>query len=279
MFRASARRHLPLLFMKKTYIDQLGNSITLGFPPIRIISLVPSQTELLFDLGLNQEVIGVTKFCIHPEQKVHAKFKIGGTKKLNIELIRSLKPDLIIGNKEENTREEIELLQAEFPVWMSDISNLDEALDMISRVGEIVDRAPEAAYLVHLISIGFKDLQTLALERRISADVLYMIWKKPYMAAGRATFIDDVMRKIGLNNVLAEARYPVLETETIGQLNPQLIFLSSEPYPFGEKHIAEFSTLMPGAHVRIVDGEMFSWYGSRLVKAVGYLFQLQKDLM
>ncbi len=99
------------------------------------------------------------------------------------------------------------------------------------------------------------------------------------MAAGRATFIDDVMRKIGLNNVLAEARYPVLETETIGQLNPQLIFLSSEPYPFGEKHIAEFSTLMPGAHVRIVDGEMFSWYGSRLVKAVGYLFQLQKDLM
>lgn len=279
MFRASAQRHLPLLFMKKTYIDQLSNRITLGFPPKKIVSLVPSQTELLFDLGLDTEIIGITKFCIHPEDKVQSKFKVGGTKKLNIEMIRSLNPDLVIGNKEENTREEIELLQEEFPVWMSDIANLDDALDMITRIGEMVDRAPEAAYLVHLITAGFNDLQLLAALRRIDSKVLYMIWKRPFMAAGRDTFIDDVLRKIGLNNVVSESRYPILEAETVTDLKPQLVLLSSEPYPFAEKHIADFSLLAPGATVKIVDGEMFSWYGSRLVKAVGYLFQLQKELM
>jgi ABC-type Fe3+-hydroxamate transport system substrate-binding protein len=279
MFRASALRHLPLLFMKKTYIDQLSNSITLGFPAKKIVSLVPSQTELLFDLGLDAEIIGITRFCIHPEDKVQSKFKVGGTKKLNIEMIRSLNPDLVIGNKEENTREEIELLQEEFPVWMSDIANLEDALDMITRIGEMVDRAPEAAYLVHLITAGFNDLQLLAASQRIDAKVLYMIWRRPYMAAGRNTFIDDVLRKIGLNNVVTESRYPILEAETVMDLNPQLVLLSSEPYPFAEKHIAEFSLLAPRATLKIVDGEMFSWYGSRLVKAVGYLFQLQKELM
>lgn len=266
-------------FMKKTYIDQLDNSITLGGPPKRIVSLVPSQTELLFDLGLDAEIIGITKFCIHPAEKVQAKFKVGGTKKLNIEMIRSLNPDLIIGNKEENTREEIEMLQKEYPVWMSDISNLDDALDMITRIGEIVDRAPEAAYLRHLITGGFNDLQLLAATSSIDSNVLYMIWKGPYMAAGRSTFIDDVLRRIGVSNAVSEPRYPALDEKTITDIKPDFVLLSSEPYPFAEKHIAEFSTLAPGTKVRIVDGEMFSWYGSRLVKAVEYLFKLQKELM
>ena len=266
-------------FMRQTYIDQLSTKITIDFPPKRIISLVPSQTELLFDLGLNTEVIGVTKFCVHPAEKVDSKYKIGGTKKLNIDLIRSLNPDLIIGNKEENNREEIEVLQKEFPVWMSDISNLQEALNMINAIGEIVDRAPEASYLIHLINAGFKDLQQLAVENGINSNVLYMIWKKPYMAAGRDTFIDDVMRKIGLDNVVSASRYPILEENTIQVLQPKLVFLSSEPYPFAERHMEELSKLLPGAQIKTVDGEMFSWYGSRLVKAVGYLFQLQKSLV
>ena len=264
--------------MKRIFIDQLNRAVTLDFPPKRIVSLVPSQTELLFELGLNTEIVGITKFCIHPEEKVQGKSKIGGTKKLDLEKIRSLKPDLIIGNKEENERADIEELEKEFPVWMSDIFNLEDALDMITQVGELTNRSPEAGYLVHLITAGFKDLQQLALEKRISQSVLYMIWKKPLMSSGRNTFIDDVLRKIGLTNVLETTRYPMLETYMLTRLKPDLVFLSSEPYPFKEKDVEQFQELLPNSRVLIVDGEMFSWYGSRLVKAVEYLFNLQNQL-
>ena len=265
--------------MQKTLIDQLGNEITINYPPKKIVSIVPSQTELLFDLGLDDEVIGITKFCIHPIEKFASKTKIGGTKKLLIEKIRDLKPDLIIGNKEENTQSEVELLMQEFPVWMSDISNLEQAMVTITQIGELVDRAPEAAYLNHLISAGFKDLQSLAVEKNINQTVAYLIWKDPYMVAAKNTFIDDILRKIGLNNIIQQNRYPEIELTQLQTLNPQLIFLSSEPYPFKQKHIDEIQLALPNAKVMLVDGEMFSWYGSRLVKAVNYLFHLQDELM
>ncbi|MES2447507.1 MAG: helical backbone metal receptor [Bacteroidota bacterium] len=264
--------------MQKTFTDQLGNKITINYPPKRIVSIVPSQTELLFDLGLADEVIGITKFCIHPIEKFASKTKIGGTKKLLIEKIRDLKPDLIIGNKEENTQSEVELLMQEFPVWMSDISNLEEAMLTINQIGELVDRAPEAAYLNHLINAGFKDLQTLAVEKNISQTVAYLIWKDPYMFAGKNTFIDDILRKIGLNNIIQQSRYPELQLANLSTLNPKLVFLSSEPYPFKQKHIDEIQSVLPNAKIMLVDGEMFSWYGSRLVKAVNYLFHLQDEL-
>lgn len=264
--------------MKRTFTDQLGNSISLDFPPKRIISLVPSQTELLFDLGLDIEIVGVTKFCIHPKERVQDKTKIGGTKKLNMNKIRLLKPDLIIGNKEENEKADIEALQLEFPVWMSDIFSLNDATDMIHRIGELTDRSPEAAYLIHLINAGFGDLKKLAIEKSVSQKALYMIWKKPFMAAGRNTFIDDVLRSIGLQNVVVVARYPMLEVEEFSGLKPDLVLLSSEPYPFKQENIEEFEHLLPNSRVLVVDGEMFSWYGSRLVKAVEYLFELQKQL-
>lgn len=264
--------------MQKTFTDQLGNEITINYPPKRIVSIVPSQTELLFDLGLDDEVIGITKFCIHPIEKFASKTKIGGTKKLLIEKIRDLKPDLIIGNKEENTQSEVELLMQEFPVWMSDISNLEEAMLTITQIGELVDRAPEAAYLNHLINAGFKDLQTLAVEKNINQTVAYLIWKDPYMFAGKDTFIDDILRKIGLNNVIQLSRYPEIELSKLQNTNCQLVFLSSEPYPFKQKHIEEIELMLPNAKVMLVDGEMFSWYGSRLVKAVNYLFHLQNEL-
>lgn len=264
--------------MQKIFTDQLGREITINCPPKRIISIVPSQTELLFELGLNDEVIGITKFCIHPIEKFAAKTKVGGTKKLLIEKIRDLKPDLIIGNKEENTQSEVELLMQEFPVWMSDINNLEDAVSTITQIGELVNREPEAAYLNHLINTGFKDLQTLALSKSIDKSVAYLIWKDPYMVAGRNTFIDDILRKIGLNNVVTQIRYPELTLSHLQTLNPKLIFLSSEPYPFKQKHIDEIQDAIPDAKVMLVDGEMFSWYGSRLVKAVGYLFELQDQL-
>lgn len=264
--------------MQRTFVDQLGNEISINYPPKRIVSVVPSQTELLFDLGLDAEVIGVTKFCIHPIEKFASRAKVGGTKKLRIDEIRRLQPDLIIGNKEENTQAEIELLMQEFPVWMSDIYSLDDAMATIQQIGELVNREPEAAYLNHLINAGFADLQTLALNKGINQSVAYLIWKDPYMFAGRDTFIDDVLRRIGLSNAVSQSRYPALTIQELQDLNPGLVFLSSEPYPFKEKHIQELQEALPQAKVMLVDGEMFSWYGSRLIKAVQYLFNFQQKL-
>lgn len=264
--------------MQRRFTDQLGRTIQINYPPKRIISLVPSQTELLFDLGLDQEVIGLTKFCIHPEKQFKAKTKIGGTKKLNIELIRSLNPDLIIGNKEENERLQVEELMKEFPVWMSDIYTLDDALKTIGQIGELVNREPEAGYLKHLIDAGFRDLQVLALQNGIHKRIAYLIWKDPYMLAGRNTFINDLLTRNGLHNVLEQERYPEISLNELASLKPELVLLSSEPYPFREKHVEEIGSAVTGAKVMLVDGEMFSWYGSRLVKAIQYLFQLQKEL-
>ena len=265
--------------MQKQFVDQLGNEISINYPPKRIISIVPSQTELLFDLGLNDEIVGITKFCIHPNHKFVGRTKVGGTKKLNIETIRALKPDLIIGNKEENSQSDIELLMEEFPVWMSDINNLEDAIKAISEIGELVNRAPEASYLNHLIDAGFRDLQTLGKKAPFSGmGVAYFIWKGPYMVAGRDTFIDDILTKIGLNNVIEQTRYPEITLSELEALNPQFIFLSSEPYPFNQTHAEEIQSALPNAKIILVDGEMFSWYGSRLVKAVQYFFEFQKQL-
>jgi ABC-type Fe3+-hydroxamate transport system substrate-binding protein len=265
--------------MKRNFTDQLNRDIEVNFPPKRIISLVPSQTELLFDLGLDKEIVGLTKFCIHPIEKFAERTKVGGTKKLNLDLIRSLQPDLIIGNKEENEQVQIELLMAEFPVWMSDISTLKDAQQTILQIGELVNRQPESAYLNFLINAGFTDLQTLALQQGIDKTVAYLIWRSPYMFAGKETFIDDILTINGLRNVIKQSRYPAYDLTELRALKPDLIFLSSEPYPFKEKHLEEIKNAVPGAKVMLVDGEMFSWYGSRLVKAVQYLFQLQKELL
>lgn len=264
--------------MQRSFTDQLGRTILVNYPPKRIISLVPSQTELLFDLGLDAEVVGITKFCIHPIAHFASKVKVGGTKKLNLDLIRELKPDLIIGNKEENEQLQIETLMEEFPVWMSDIYTLEDAKATIVQIGALINREPEAAYLVHLISAGFNDLQTLALQHGIDKSVAYLIWREPYMLAGSDTFIDHLLTLNGLRNVIKQNRYPETNLENLGLLKPDLVFLSSEPYPFREKHLEEIKKAMPAARVMLVDGEMFSWYGSRLVKAVQYLFQLQAEI-
>ncbi|WP_029283753.1 helical backbone metal receptor [Pedobacter sp. R20-19] len=264
--------------MQKSFKDQMGKEITINFPPKRIISIVPSQTELLFDLGLDQEIIGLTKFCIYPIEKFAECIKVGGTKKLNIDLIKDLKPDLIIGNKEENTQSDIEELSEFFPVWMSNIFTLDDAMKTITQIGELVDREPEASYLNHLIAAGFRDLQTLALQHHIHKKAAYLIWRKPFMAAGKNTFINHIMSMNGITNVIEQERYPEITLDELKTLNCDMVLLSSEPYPFGLKHIEEIQSALPDTKVMLVDGEMFSWYGSKLVKAVQYFFEFQKLL-
>lgn len=256
---------------QRTVIDQMGREVTFRYYPERIISVVPSQTELLFDLGLNKEVVGITKFCVHPDEWFRNKERVGGTKKLNIEKIRALQPDLIIANKEENTQEEIELLEKEFPVWLSDITNLPGALNMIQALGQVTGMEGKANKLVEEIVQGFNDLHKANTPKRVA----YFIWRDPWMSIGNDTFIHSMIQTMGWQNVLAGAtRYPELTLEELKKYQPELILLSSEPFPFKEQHIAEVKAVLPEAEVLLVDGEMFSWYGSRLKKAIAYLQEL-----
>jgi len=253
-----------------THIDQLHQEVTFQFPPQRIISLVPSQTELFSDLNLDTGVIGITKFCVHPDHWRKSKTIVGGTKNYWFDVIDELKPDLIIGNKEENEQEGILQLKQKYPVWMSDIITWDDSLSMIKSLGTITNRDVVADNILHQIQHSFASLR-----QHNKKTVLYLIWRKPWMSIGKNTFINTMLEKIGLQNCLQDvSRYPELNEDEIRSLKPDLIFLSSEPYPFKEKHIEELKKLCPQASPMLVDGEMFSWYGSRLIKAAPYFNSL-----
>lgn len=250
--------------------DQIGNEISLTAPAVKIISLVPSQTELLHALGMDAEVIGITKFCVHPEKWFRTKQRIGGTKQINIEAILSLKPDLVIANKEENVKEQIEALRLHVPVYTSCISNLEEAVQMIQDVATIIGKSKNGTQLAEAIAKRFNPLSFHKTHR-----TLYLIWRDPYMAAGDDTFIHAMMQKAGMENILTGIqRYPSLSEKQIRELNPELVLLSSEPYPFKEKHIEELRNILPNARILLVNGEMFSWYGSRLLEAADYITKL-----
>lgn len=249
--------------------DHLKRKIVLEETPRRIISLVPSQTELLFDLGLRKEVIGITKFCVHPEEWFRSKERIGGTKQLHIDKIRALNPDLIIANKEENNREDIELLAKEFTVWVSDVKDLKDARRLIGDIGELVAQEEVANNLLNEFDNQFKKLKK---KEGTAKKAIYLIWSNPDMVAGSDTFISAMLQAAGLENAIQEERYPQLDNCV--HSNPDFVLLSSEPFPFKEKHIREFQDKFPTADIKIVDGEMFSWYGSRVLKAPDYLLNL-----
>ncbi len=263
----------------RIYIDQLGREIEIPFPPQRIISLVPSQTELLHDLGLQKEVVGITKFCIHPEQWYRSKTRVGGTKKVNFEKIEQLIPDLIIANKEENTKEEIEQLASKYPVWISDINDLASANAMISSIGEITKTDYRAQTINRQIIQGFKNLKIFH-QKSKTKKVVYLIWHNPIITVGKNTFIGDLLNRNNLKNVMLEKnRYPELPLEELIRVDPDLLFLSSEPFPFKEKHAAFYRKHLPHTQVVLVDGEMFSWYGSRLIKSSEYFINLAEELI
>ncbi len=247
-------------------MDQMGRSVNVPEFPQRIISIVPSQTELLYDLGLDNEVVGITKFCIHPEDWRKSKTIVGGTKQVHFDLIDELKPDLIIGNKEENEEGFIKQLSEKYPVWMSDVFTLDDALDMIEMIGDITGRSRNAEGIVVDVLAAFEEIKELPNK----GSVVYLIWNDPIMAVGKSAFINDMLKKAGFDNALSEHRYPELSIERLIELKPDQLLLSSEPFPFKEKHLAYFSKALPKTKISIVDGEMFSWYGSRLIKSAEY---------
>ena len=240
--------------------------------PKRIVSLVPSQTELLYDLGLEAEIVGITKFCVHPREWFRTKARVGGTKTVSIEKVKSLRPDLILANKEENVKEQIEALSEIAPVWVSNIKTFEDALEMIAQIGIFTGTEIRANAIMKKINSGFAQLEARA---RKTKTIAYLIWRNPWMAVGSETFINSLFPKIGLKNVFGnQDRYPEITLENLKQHNPDLILLSSEPFPFKEKHIEEVQKAIPNREILLVDGEMFSWYGSRLQLAPAYFQEL-----
>ncbi len=256
------------------YTDQMGHQIELRGIPKKVVSLVPSQTELLYYRGVRP--IGQTVFCIHPSDEFKNAKKIGGTKKLQLDAIRASQPDLIIGNKEENEADQIKTLQAEFPVWMSDINTINDSYDMLRSMGHIFHKTSLTDKLIFDTERAFNRLITT--NSGIN-DVLYLIWKDPYYGVGLNTFIHDVLEKSGFKNAIQnQARYPELSVSDIRNINPSYIFLSSEPFPFKEAHQSAIADQFPNSTVVLVDGEMFSWYGSRLQHTPTYINKLLSEI-
>lgn len=244
--------------------DQLNRLVSIPNPPKRIISLVPSQTELLEDLGLEDRIVGVTKFCVRPKGLIKRKTIIGGTKNYRMEVIESLKPDLIIGNKEENEKVGIEELIRKYPVWMSDIVTIEDSLGMILSLGEVLEVRSEAEKIVRQLKRDFAN----PLPRKGTA--VYLIWDEPIMVAGTNTFINQMLSFAGFENVIEKERYPELRIDTLIEQSPDYLLLSSEPFPFKQKHIDSFKAILPKTKIMLADGEYFSWYGSRLLGAKSY---------
>jgi ABC-type Fe3+-hydroxamate transport system substrate-binding protein len=251
---------------------------------MRIVSLVPSITELLFDLGLEEEVVGITKFCVHPNKWFRTKQRIGGTKNLHIDIVQNLSPTLVIASKEENIKEQVDAIASFTEVLLTDVKNLDDAIEMIKFIGKKTTRIEAAKDIIEKIKANFSNLLTASnnayqkpgTRNPYPETVCYLIWRNPYMTVGNDTFIHDMLQRCSYSNVFAEqARYPTITIAAIKKANPHFIFLSSEPYPFKQKHIAELQTELPTAKIILVDGEYFSWYGSRLLKAADYFIELQ----
>ncbi|WP_240919392.1 ABC transporter substrate-binding protein [Nonlabens sp. SY33080] len=278
------KKRTRLMFYKG--IDQLNRVVEIANLPERIVSLVPSQTELLVDLGLEDRIVGVTRYCVHPENLRTDKVVVGGTKKIVLERIYELQPDLIIANKEENTLDIVAACDQIAPTYVSDILTLENAYEMIHDIGMMTGSSFKAKSLVRTIKMEFNKLKVNS-----AKNAVYLIWKNPYMATGNDTFIHHVLRQGGFENLCKDLqRYPEFSLDELIKLQPEFILLSSEPYPFKEEdkqELIEAFTLAPASDalkpkvipkIVLVDGEMFSWYGSRLKLVPEYLSKLQDQL-
>lgn len=254
----------------------MQREIVLNKIPQRIVSLVPSQTELLCDLDLEDSLVGVTKFCVHPKNIRKEKTVVGGTKTVHPEKIAALNPDIILCNKEENTQEIVEEMAKIAPVHVSNVISFNDALELISVYGEMFERRDLTTTLIKKLK-GAKSSFENEVPRKL-LKVVYLIWRKPWMAVGGDTFINSLLEINGWENLLRDknGRYPEINLKDLEILKPDLVLLSSEPFPFKERHKEEIEEQLE-ANVRLVDGEFFSWYGSRLLPAFDYFrkFQIQ----
>jgi len=255
--------------------DQMHHSVLLTKPPLRIVSLVPSLTELLADgFQLFSAIVGVTDYCVHPSGIREKVATIGGPKKIGVEQIKALNPDIVIASKEENVRAQIEELRKEVPVFVTDVVDVPSALEAISSLGKLVCAPQAASLLVDNIQKVFVSYKPF----REDLSVAYLIWQDPLMTVSRGTFIHEMLSLAGFCNVFANStqRYPQVELRDIAAQQPNLVLLASEPYSFTTEDKKSMQEQLPHSKVVRVDGEMFSWYGNRVAKAPAYFKQLFK---
>ncbi len=264
---------------QKNLIDQLGTLHSFETSPKRIVSLVPSQTELLYDLGLEDRIVGITKFCVHPYHFKSIKKIVGGTKKVHVEKIRLLQPDIIICNKEENTLEIVKELQKICPVWVTNIITIEDNFKMITDFGHLFNCRIESQKWNDKLVFAWSDFKNFIKDMPVKK-VAYFIWKNPYMVAGSDTFINELLKLNHFQNIYDnQGRYPEIELKKIRlEGDPDLILLSSEPFPFKEGDAFEIESHAHNAKTIFVDGEMFSWHGSRLLKAFEYFKKMHQKL-
>ncbi len=262
--------------MVKTIVDQIGRSVSLRGVPKRIVSLVPSQTELLCSFGLENHIVGVTKFCVHPNSIRRKAMVIGGTKQIHLEKIELLKPDIILCNKEENTKSIVEACEGIYPVHVSDIFTIEDSLELIEQYGRLFQKVNEADVLIRSINEKAKEFASF-IKNKKTLKTVYFIWKAPWMVAAKETFIDSLLKLNKFKNAYdEELRYP--EIKLITREDVDLVLLSSEPFPFKTSHKAELKHIYPNAKIHLVDGEFFSWHGSRLLLAFNYFERLRSNL-
>ena len=215
-------------------LDGCGREVLAPTRPRRIVCLCPSLTETIVVMGAGERLVGRSRYCIHPEDALLEVDVVGGTKNPDIEAIAALQPDLIIAEKEENRAEDIAALEAVAPVYVFVVEDLEDAFAMLERMAVLLDEQRRGRALAADVALRWRALP------RLSAPLscLYMIWRRPWMAAGRATFIHAVLARLGFENAALKCtgRYPSLEPEHIRELNPKLVLLSSEPYPFQARH-------------------------------------------
>jgi ABC-type Fe3+-hydroxamate transport system substrate-binding protein len=259
--------------------DALGREHVFEEPLRRIVSLVPSITETLLVLGLDAEVVGVTDFCVHPDAAVRNKPRVGGTKNPKRVRILSLRPDLVMANKEENRQRDTEKLEAAgVRVFVTHARTVREALEEIRVLGAITRRAEAARAIIRETEAAWEGAKRRARARR--PRVVALIWKKPYMAVGGRTFANDMLVQSGATNPFEpmDRRYPRIDENALAGAQPDVILLPTEPYDFQEADRLELFKLdCPAARegrIHIVEGELLTWYGPRMPRALRLLSEL-----
>jgi ABC-type Fe3+-hydroxamate transport system substrate-binding protein len=256
-------------------VDASGVAVELPRPPRRIVSLIPSTTEILCALGLGDALVGVTVYCVEPRDVVRGKTRIGGEKDPDLARIRALEPDLVVANVEENRREDIDQLRAwSIPVWVTYPRTVVAGIRLIGELGEVTGAGTRAREML-------RDLEPLyARVERATADrspvaVFYPIWRGPYMTINGDTYIHDMLRVCGGRNIFADRpeRYPTVTLDDVAARRPEVILLPDEPFRFRRAHLADFAAYAEVPAVRdgrihLVDGKPFSWHGPRIAEAL-----------
>jgi ABC-type Fe3+-hydroxamate transport system substrate-binding protein len=260
------------------YVDALSRPLEVKSKPRRIVSLVPSLTEALFVFGLDDEVAGVTSFCVEPKESVGAKPKVGGTKTLNVPLVVGLNPDLVVASAEENRKEDIQALIDEgLRVFVTLPKTVADAVDMLEQLAEMTKAGRGAGRIVKEARSALAELAA-ANEEREPVPTFCPIWRNPWMTVGPGSYVHDFVTACGGANIFEwrQDRYPRIELAEMAERDPEVVLLPDEPYRFSQKHLPEIRAFPEVRAVRdgriyLVEGKHLCWYGPRIAGSLRHV--------